>query len=180
MIDPTPHLRALPKLGPYRLLKSGKVRDIYEVDDDHLLFVTSDRVSAFDVIMPQGIPGKGRVLTAVATHWFQHTEDILENHLVSTDVEGLPHHGELSDEERALLRGRMMLVRKAEPTPVEWVVRAYVCGSGWKEYEKQGTICGIPLPAGIPFCGRLPEPLPGARRPPGAAGHCIHGAARGR
>jgi len=156
MIDPPPHLRARPSVGPYPLLGSGKVRDIYAVDEDHLLFVTSDRVSAFDVLMPQPIPGKGRVLTAVAAHWFRRTEDLLPNHLVSTDVERLEG---LDEEERSFLRGRMMLVRRAEPTPVEWVVRAYVCGSGWKEYRDQGSICGITLPAGIPFCGKLPEPL---------------------
>ena len=156
MIDPPPHLRARPPLGPNTLLGSGKVRDIYGVDEEHLLFVPSDRVSAFDVLMPQAIPGKGRVLTAVAAHWFRSTEDILPNHLVSTDVERLEG---LDEEERSFLRGRMMLVRRAEPTSVEWVVRAYVCGSGWKEYREQGNICGIPLPAGIPFCGKLPEPL---------------------
>lgn len=146
-------------LGALTLLSSGKVRDIYSVDDDHLLFVTSDRVSAFDVIMPQGIPHKGRVLTAVAAHWFGCTEDIIPNHLVTTDVDALPAacgiSGELADE----LRGRIMLVKKCEPTTVEWVMRGYLAGSGWKEYQVSRTVCGIPLPEGIEFCGKLPEPI---------------------
>lgn len=156
MTATTPYLGPVQELGPFSLRSSGKVRDIYEVDDEHLLFVTSDRVSAFDVVMPQGIPGKGRVLTSVAAHWFSRTEDILANHLVSTDegaVEGL------KDSERELLRGRVMLVRRAEPTSVEWVVRGYLAGSGWKEYQRSQTVCGIPLPAGLDFCERLPEPI---------------------
>jgi phosphoribosylaminoimidazole-succinocarboxamide synthase len=146
----------LASLGPIRLKNSGKVRDIYEVDDDHLLFVTSDRVSAFDVIMPQGIPHKGRVLTAIAAHWFARTQDLIANHLVSTrveDVPGLPraHHG--------ALRGRIMYVKRCVPTSVEWVVRGYICGSGWKEYQKKGSICDVALPEGLAFCERFPEPI---------------------
>ena len=143
-------------LGPIRLRNSGKVRDIYDVDADHLLFVTSDRVSAFDVIMPQGIPHKGRVLTAIAAHWFARTKDVIGNHLVSTrpeDVPGLPK------EHHESLRGRMMLVRRCAPTTVEWVLRGYVCGSGWKEYQKKGSICGVALPAGLAFCQKLPKPI---------------------
>lgn len=144
------------RLGELELVHAGKVRDVYRVDDTHLAFVTSDRISAFDVIMPQGVPNKGRVLTAIAAHWFERTRDLVANHLVSTrfeDIPGLP--AEREDE----LRGRVMLVRACQPTTVEWVVRGYVAGSGWKEYTRAGTICGIPLPAGIPFCGRLPEPI---------------------
>ena len=142
--------------GALRLKHSGKVRDIYEVDAEHLLFVTSDRVSAFDVVMPQGIPHKGRVLTAVAAHWFRRTADIIPNHLVSTevaDVAGLPrefHDG---------LRGRIMLVQRCKPTTVEWVVRGYICGSGWKEYQKSGSICGVALPPGLAFCQAFPKPI---------------------
>ena len=143
-------------LGSLRLRSAGKVRDIYDVDDDHLLFVTSDRVSAFDVLMPRGIPHKGRVLTAVAAHWFERTRDIVPNHLVSTRVEDVPG---LGADERADLRGRVMLVKRCEPTSVEWVVRGYIAGSGWKEYQRAGTVCGIPLPAGLGFCEALPEPL---------------------
>ena len=143
-------------IGDLTLLSSGKVRDIYRVDENHLCFVTSDRVSAFDVIMPEGIPTKGRVLTRIAAHWFERTQDIIENHLLTTDVEELPG---LSPEERDRLRGRVMVVRTCEPTSVEWVVRGYITGSGWKEYEREGTVCGIPLPSGLAFCERLPEPL---------------------
>jgi phosphoribosylaminoimidazole-succinocarboxamide synthase len=144
------------RLGPLRLKASGKVRDIYDVDADHLLFVTSDRVSAFDVVMPQGIPHKGRVLTAIAAHWFARTGDVIANHLVSAlpeDVPGLPaeHHD--------ALRGRMMLVKRCEPTTVEWVIRGYIVGSGWKEYQQKGSICGVDLPAGLEFCQRLPRPI---------------------
>jgi len=144
------------RLGELPLVHGGKVRDIYRVDDEHLLFVITDRVSAFDVIMPQGIPHKGRVLNAVAAHWFEATRDLIPNHMLSTTVEDVPG---LDDGLRDELRGRVMLVERCRPTTVEWVVRAYLCGSGWKEYERQGTVCGIPLPAGLPFCGRLPEPL---------------------
>ena len=143
-------------LGPLKLTHSGKVRDIYAVDDEHLLFVTTDRVSAFDVVMPQGIPHKGRVLTAIAAHWFEHTADLIPNHLVSTDVadvRGLPRelHGPL--------RGRIMLVKRCQPTTVEWVVRGYIAGSGWKEYQKSQSVCGVPLPKGLQFCQRLPRPI---------------------
>jgi len=150
------YLGRRPTLGALKLRHSGKVRDIYELDAQRLCFITSDRVSAFDVIMPQGIPHKGRVLTAVAVHWFERTQDILPNHLLSTDVDELPG---LSERERAELRGRTMIVKRCEPTSVEWVVRGYLCGSGWKEYRDRGTVCGIPLPAGLAFCQRLPEPL---------------------
>ena len=146
-------------LGNLTLLSSGKVRDVYAVDEERLLFVTSDRVSAFDVIMPQGIPNKGRVLTAVAAHWFGRTADIIPNHLLTTEVRELPAScgidGELADE----LRGRIMLVQKCQPTTVEWVVRGYIVGSGWKEYQASGSVCGIPLPAGLAFCEKLPEAI---------------------
>jgi len=143
-------------LGDLELKSSGKVRDIYELDADHLVFVTSDRVSAFDVLMAEGVPGKGRVLTAIAAWWFRQTADIVPNHLVSTAVEDLPG---LDVDEREALRGRVMVVRRATPTPVEWVVRGYLAGSGWKEYRASATVCGIPLPAGIEFCGELPRPI---------------------
>ncbi len=144
------------RLGDLRLLNSGKVRDIYEVDDERLCFVTSDRVSAFDVMMPQGVPHKGRVLTTVAAHWFERTQDIIGNHLLSTDASDLPG---LSADELEDLRGRVLIVKRCQPTTVEWVVRGYICGSGWKEYQQQGTVCGIQLPAGLEFCQKLPEPL---------------------
>ncbi len=156
MSTPDVYLGRTPRLGRLNLKTSGKVRDIYEVDAEHLLFVTSDRVSAFDVVMPQGIPHKGRVLTAIAAHWFGRTQDVIANHLVSTrpeDVTGL------TKAEHELLRGRMMLVRRAQPTSVEWVVRGYLAGSGWKEYQKSSSVCGIALPKGLQFCQRLPQPI---------------------
>ena len=163
------------RIGELRLKSSGKVRDIYELGPDHLVFVTSDRVSAFDVIMPQGIPRKGRVLTAIAAHWFARTKDIIPNHLVSTDVADLP--GALGGGTRRPARSHHAGGTAATPTSVEWVVRGYIAGSGWKEYQQQGTVCGIPLPAGLDFCQKLPEPIPHAddqgrpaRRAPHARG----------
>ncbi|MBM3989664.1 MAG: phosphoribosylaminoimidazolesuccinocarboxamide synthase [Planctomycetes bacterium] len=137
-------------------LASGKVRDIYAVDAEHLLFVTSDRMSAFDVIMNEGVPFKGAVLTMLAAHWFEKTRDIVPNHLVSTsvdDVEGL------SDEWRDRLRGRVMLVHRAQPTPIEWVVRGYLAGSGLKEYQRSRSVCGIALPEGLVLASKLPVPI---------------------
>ena len=156
MSDSGVYIGRNPRLGRLALLQSGKVRDLYEVDPQHLLFVTTDRVSAFDVVMPQGIPHKGRVLTALAGHWFERTRDIVPNHLVSTRPEDVPG---LTAREHALLAGRTMLVRRAQPTPVEWVVRGYIAGSGWKEYQKSGTVCGIPLPKGLQQSARLPKPI---------------------
>jgi len=135
---------------------SGKVRDIYAVDAEHLLFVTTDRVSAFDVIMNEGIPHKGEVLTRIAAWWFEQTGDIIDNHLVSTDVDDVPG---LDAEWRERLRGRIMLVKKARPTTVEWVVRGYIAGSGWKEYQRTQTVCGIPLPAGLQLVSKLERPI---------------------
>ena len=145
--------RAIPGLT---FRNSGKVRDIYATADGNLLFVTSDRVSAFDVVMNEGIPHKGEVLTRIAAYWFARTADIVENHLISTRVEDVPG---LDREWRARLAGRVMLLRRAVPTPVEWVVRGYVAGSGWKEYQKSRSICGIRLPAGLELSSRLPEPI---------------------
>ena len=106
--------------------------------------------------MPQGIPSKGRVLTAIAAHWFERTKDVIANHLVSTRVEDVPG---LGPKEHELLRGRIMLVQRAQPTTVEWVVRGYLAGSGWKEYQKSSTVCGIALPKGLKFCQQLPKPI---------------------
>ena len=144
--------------GPngWKLLHSGKVRDIYELDPRHLVFVTTDRVSAFDVVMKEGVPNKGSVLTAISAWWFERTRDVIENHLVSTSVEDLP---KLDGAWKDRLRGRVMVVRKAAPTSVEWVVRGYIAGSGWKEYQKSKTVCGIPLPDGLQLSSRLPKPI---------------------
>jgi phosphoribosylaminoimidazole-succinocarboxamide synthase len=140
---------------PIPLFKRGKVRDIYEVGEG-LLIISTDRISAFDVIMDQGIPGKGVVLNQLAEFWFKKTEDIIENHVISTDM------GELPPELRKFsveLVGRSMLVRRAEPLPVECVVRGYLAGGGWSEYKEKGSVSGITLPAGLPQAERLPEPI---------------------
>ncbi|HEY4752920.1 MAG TPA: phosphoribosylaminoimidazolesuccinocarboxamide synthase, partial [Candidatus Limnocylindrales bacterium] len=124
-------------------VRSGKVRDLYRVDDDRLLLVASDRLSAFDVILPTPIADKGRILTGLSRFWFRETADIVANHLLSTDPEDLP--AELTGGDPVLLadlRGRMMLGRRAEVLPVECVVRGYVSGSGWKDYRASGSICG--------------------------------------
>jgi phosphoribosylaminoimidazole-succinocarboxamide synthase len=138
-----------------KLVKRGKVRDIYDLGD-YLLMVITDRVSAFDVILPNGIPGKGKVLTSISVFWFNQMSDIIENHIVSYDVNEYP---DICHEYREQLEGRSMLVRKAEPLPVECIVRGYISGSGWKEYQKNGEICGIKLPKGLTESDRLDEPI---------------------
>ncbi len=138
-----------------KLVNRGKVRDIYDLGD-HLLIVTSDRISAFDVIMDQGIPDKGRVLTAISAFWFERMADLVPNHIVSTDFDRFPEQVKVY---RDQLEGRSMLVRKADPLPVECIVRGYVSGSGWKDYQATGAICGIRLPAGLRQSDRLAEPI---------------------
>ena len=142
-------------LSHYPLVRRGKVRELYDLGE-HLLMVATDRISAFDVIMTEPIPGKGAVLTSVSVYWFDVLKDIIPNHVVSTDVDTIP---DLSEEERTMLRGRSMIVRKTKPLTVECVVRGYLAGSGWKEYQKQGTVCGIPLPEGLQLSSQLPQPL---------------------
>ena len=133
-------------------LASGKVRDIYELDDKHLLFVTSDRMSAFDVVMAEPIPDKGRVLTAITAFWLDQLAQVAPNHLVSLDVPAAA--GDARD-----LEGRVMVVRKAEMLPVECIVRGYLSGSAWAEYKKSQTMHGQELPAGLRQSERLPEPV---------------------
>jgi phosphoribosylaminoimidazole-succinocarboxamide synthase len=137
-------------------LRSGKVRELYEVDDEHLLLVASDRVSTYDVVHPTPVPDKGRVLTGVSAFWFERLSPIVDNHLVSTSVDDFPPVSEEAVEE---LRGRSMLVRKVEIVPFECVVRGYLAGSGWKEYQRDGTVCGLELDAGLVEADRLPEPI---------------------
>ena len=144
------------QLAHLKRIASGKVRDIYEIDARHLLFVTTDRVSAFDVIMKEGIANKGRVLTAITAWWFEHTRDVIPNHLVSTSVEDVPG---LDAAQKSALRGRTMVVKRAQPTSVEWVVRGYLAGSGFKEYREKGSVCSIPLPPGLELSSRLPQPI---------------------
>ena len=143
------HLTSLP------LIQRGKVRDIYEVDDKHLLIVTTDRISAFDVILSDPIPGKGAVLTALSNFWFARVEGVIRNHLSKlTLAEVLPDAAE-----RATVEGRAIVVDKLRPLPVEAIVRGYIIGSGWKDYQKTGKVCGIELPAGLKQAQQLPEAL---------------------
>jgi phosphoribosylaminoimidazole-succinocarboxamide synthase len=143
---------ALPGLPPPR---RGKVRDVYDTGE-HFLIVATDRISAFDVVLPNGIPGKGRVLTQISIHWFRQVADLVENHLVATAVDDFPAPLRAH---RAVLEGRSMLVRKASVLPVECIVRGYLSGSGWKEYKAAGTVCGIRLPAGLVESSRLEAPI---------------------
>ncbi|HXI81201.1 MAG TPA: phosphoribosylaminoimidazolesuccinocarboxamide synthase [Verrucomicrobiae bacterium] len=140
-------------------LRSGKVRDLYAVGADRLLLVASDRLSAFDVVLPTPIPDKGRVLTGLSRFWFDRTADLVENHLVGVSPEDIPGGGPADAAEAAELRGRMMLCRRVTPLPIEVIVRGYLAGSGWKDYGRTGAVCGIPLPAGLRESDRLPEPL---------------------
>jgi len=137
------------------LLARGKVRDIYDLGSQ-LVIVATDRISAFDVVMPNGIPDKGRVLTQMSLFWFEFTESIVENHLATADVTEYPASiGKYLE----VLAGRSMVVRRAEVVPVECVVRGYLAGSGWKEYQESGTVCGIELPAGLKESEKLPQPI---------------------
>ena len=154
------HLRSLKKIH------QGKVRDIYDVDDQHLLIVATDRLSAFDVVLPDPIPFKGRVLTQISLFWFGKTAHIAPNHLSDLRVEDV-----IGDaHERAQLDGRAMVVKKLTALPLEAVVRGYLIGSGFKDYQMHGSICGIPLPAGLTMAARLPEPLftPASKAPAGS------------
>ena len=138
------------------LYASGKVRDVYRCDNEHLLFVATDRISAFDYVLATGIPQKGRVLTQLSLFWFDFLKDIVPNHLVTADVDKYPAH---LAKYKEVLRGRSMVVVKADMFPVECVVRGYLSGSGWKEYQKTGMVCGIQLPGGLKESDKLPEPI---------------------
>src|ERR1700694_1492260 len=135
-------------------LRSGKVREVFDLGDT-LLFVATDRLSAFDVILPDPIPQKGAVLNQLSAFWFRRF-DFVQHHLLTADIEKFP--SELTAF-RDQLRGRSMIVRKTQPLPVECVVRGYLAGSGWKEYQKNGTASGLPLPAGLQLASKLPEPI---------------------
>jgi len=153
------HLRGLKKIH------QGKVRDIYDVDADHLLIVTTDRLSAFDVVLPDPIPFKGQVLTQISLFWFGKTRHMVPNHTSLVRVEDVV----TNEEERAQLAGRAMVVKKLTALPLEAVVRGYLIGSGYKDYKLRGSICGIPLPAGLQMAEKLPEPLftPASKAPAG-------------
>src|SRR5947208_15256174 len=139
-----------------KLFASGKVRDVYQLGSDRLLFVATDRISAFDYVLATGIPHKGRVLTQLSLFWFDFLKDIVPNHLVTADVSRYPKEAQKYSDQ---LRGRSMLVQRAEMFPVECVVRGYLSGSGWKEYKTNGSICGIRLPSGLRESDQLPEPI---------------------
>ena len=145
----------MPDLSGLRPDSQGKVRDLYDLGDK-LLLVASDRISAFDFVLPDAIPYKGEVLTKLSLFWFDLLGDVVENHLISADVADLP---EQFAPHADYLRGRFMLVRKASVYPVECIVRGYLAGSGLKEYEREGTVCGIPLPTGLVDSSKLEEPL---------------------
>lgn len=137
------------------LIKRGKVRDIYDLDDK-ILMIATDRISAYDVVMPNPIPGKGEILTQISLFWFKIMEDIVSNHLITSQVEAYPEScGPYSD----ALSGRSMLVKKAEPLPIECVVRGYISGSGWKSYQETGKVCGIDLPPGLKESDQLAKPI---------------------
>jgi len=151
LVDP-PLLKS--DLRSLKLLARGKVRDNYAVGDDRLLMVASDRLSAFDVVMNEPIPGKGRLLTEMALFWFAHLEGIVPNHLTGDDPLSV-----VQADERDQVRGRAMLVKRLRPLPVEAVVRGYLAGSGWKEYRSTNRVCGVELPRGLPEAAKLPEPI---------------------
>jgi phosphoribosylaminoimidazole-succinocarboxamide synthase len=138
-----------------KLVKRGKVRDVYEIDGN-LLIVASDRMSAFDVVMDDPIPDKGRILTAISIFWFEKLSHVVDNHIISTDPDEYPERCRKYKNE---LKGRSMLVKKAMPLPVECIVRGYISGSGWLEYQEKGSICGIRLPKGLRESGKLHEPI---------------------
>ncbi len=151
-LHPVPLLESDLKSLP--LLARGKVRDNYAVGDDRLLMVASDRLSAFDVVMGEPIPGKGELLTRVALFWLARLGHVVPNHLTGADPESV-----VAADERAQIRGRAMLVKRLQPLPVEAVVRGYLAGSGWKEYQARGQVCGVVLPPGLKNASRLPEPI---------------------
>jgi phosphoribosylaminoimidazole-succinocarboxamide synthase len=154
------------RLRTLKKIHQGKVRDIYDVDDQHLLIVATDRLSAFDVVLPDPIPFKGQVLTQISLFWFGKTAHLAPNHLSDLRVEDV-----IGDaQERAQLAGRAMVVKKLNALPLEAVVRGYLIGSGFKDYKAHGSICGIPLPAGLGLASRLPEPLftPASKAPAGS------------
>ena len=136
------------------LVARGKVRDIYQIDENHLLFVTTDRISAFDVIMPNPVPGKGEILTRVSNFWFKKSEGLIANHLTELALDDY-----LSADDYQLLKDRSVIVRKLRPLPVEAIVRGYIIGSGWKDYQHSGSICGIALPTGLQLADKLPQAI---------------------
>ncbi len=144
---------------PLKLLNRGKVRDLYEIDDKKLLIVTTDRLSAFDVVLPTPVPDKGRVLNQVSLFWFEKFKSLIPNHVITADVDAMGLPAELLKEHRGALVGRTILVHRAKPLPVECVVRGFLAGSGWKDYLKTGEVCGHKITAGLSQCQELPVPI---------------------
>jgi len=142
-------------LKNYELIAQGKVRDIYAIDEQYMLIVTTDRLSAFDVVLPQAVPDKGKVLLKVSNFWFDKLSHIIENHLTDIELDELS----ITDEEADYLAGRAIVVRRLKPLPIEAIVRGYLIGSGWKDYQATGELCGIKLPEGLSQAAQLPEPI---------------------
>ena len=143
------------KLSGLERINQGKVRDIYAVDDEHMLIVTTDRLSAFDVVLPDPIPGKGEVLTDISNFWFERTTSIVPNHLSELALSDIIQN----ERERENIASRTVVVKRLKALPIEAVVRGYLIGSGWKDYQRSGSVCGIELPAGLRMADKLPEPL---------------------
>ena len=162
-LQPTPLFES--RIRSLRKIHQGKVRDIYDVDADHLLIVTTDRLSAFDVVLPDPIPSKGHVLTKISEFWFEKTRALVPNHLTTLKIEDIVHN----PDERAQLEGRSMVVKKLKALPIEAVVRGYLIGSGYKDYKQHGAVCGINLPPGLGMADALPEPIftPASKAPAG-------------
>jgi phosphoribosylaminoimidazole-succinocarboxamide synthase len=162
-LQPTPLFES--RVRGLRKIHQGKVRDIYDVDADHLLIVTTDRLSAFDVVLPDPIPFKGQVLTKISEFWFEKTRALVPNHLTALKIEDIVQ----DREERAQLEGRSMIVKKLQALPIEAVVRGYLIGSGYKDYKQHGSVCGIVLPPGLVMADALPEPIftPASKAPAG-------------
>jgi phosphoribosylaminoimidazole-succinocarboxamide synthase len=162
-LQPTPLFES--RVRGLRKIHQGKVRDIYDVDADHLLIVTTDRLSAFDVVLPDPIPFKGQVLTRISEFWFEKTRALVPNHLTGLKLEDIVQ----DPEERAQLEGRSMIVKKLKALPIEAVVRGYLIGSGYKDYKQHGAVCGIVLPPGLVMADALPEPIftPASKAPAG-------------
>jgi len=142
-------------LKNYELIAQGKVRDIYAIDEQHMLIVTTDRLSAFDVVLPQAMPDKGKVLLKVSNFWFEKLSHVIENHLTDIDIDELS----ITDEEAEYLKDRAIVVRRLKPLPVEAIVRGYLIGSGWKDYQATGELCGIKLPENLKQASKLAEPI---------------------
>jgi len=142
------------KITSLKLYHQGKVRDTYIVDDSHFLMITSDRISAFDVIMNELIPGKGEILSSISNFWFNKTSPIIKNHLTEIDPESV-----VSSEEKRFVSGRSVVVKRLKPIPMEAIVRGYIIGSGWKDYQSTGAVCEIPLPSGLKLAQKLDQPI---------------------